>query len=96
MRTKGAKNWTQEELQDLRYRFMEGMSNAEIAEVYGRSSHAIACQRSIMKKINAEDIPRSFSEQTTSYESEVGLTVFSVFVALTLGVGALLALGGAL
>jgi len=96
MRTKGAKNWTQEELQELRYQFMQGMTNAEIAEVYGRSSHAIACQRSIMKKVNSEDIPRSFPEPATTYESEVGLTIFSVFVALALGVGALLALGGVL
>jgi hypothetical protein len=57
MRTKGAQNWTQKQLDDLSEMMEKGHSNYEMAAYFGRTPQAIA---NIKMKLNDPDYYRKF------------------------------------
>ena len=58
MRTKGAQNWTQKELDDMSEMIEKGCSNYDIAAHFGRTPQAVA---NIKMRINDPDYYRKFN-----------------------------------
>ena len=85
MKDRTLENMTRMTIDGQRYRV--GNPNHPHHELYKESG--IEAVYDMMFKAPTEETPQG-------YESELGLTFFAVFVALTLGVGAFLALGGVL
>ena len=58
MRTKGAQNWTQKELDDMSEMIEKGCSNYDIAAHFGRTPQAVA---NIKMRLNDPDYYRKFN-----------------------------------
>ena len=85
MRTKGAQNWTQKQLDELSEMMEKGHSNYDMAAYFGRTPQAIA---NIKMRINDPDYYRKFNRPAL-----MGATVPELFawaVAAILGFGAFL------
>ena len=89
MRTKGAQNWTQAELDTLSEMIEKGKSNYEMAEYFGRTPQAVA---NIKMRLNDPDYYRKFHRapimgatmpQLASWAVAVilGFSAFLIFLA---------------